>query len=79
MGGMGCMSVCYREAGPSHVGTERVMLQNARRPPASDGPLVHFLYPESYFFFLTVFFFAAFFAAFFFAIAVYLHVTQTES
>lgn len=51
------------------------MLQNTRRSPVSDGPLVHSLYPESYFFFLTVFFLAAFF----FAIAVYLHVTQTES
>ncbi len=70
------------------MGTERVMLQNTTRPPVSDGPLMHCLYPESYFFFLTVFFFAAFFvaffttcffAAFFFAIAVCLHVTQTES
>lgn len=86
--GVGCMSVCYKEVGLSHVGTERVMLQNARRPPVSDGPLVHSLRPGFYFFFLTVFFFAAFFlaffatfffAAFFFAIAVYLHVTWTES
>ncbi len=67
----------------SKVRIERVTLLNARRPPVSDGPLVHFLSPESYFFFFAAFFVAFFtvffFAAFFFAIAVYLHVTQTES